>query len=410
MLKRFLPLLVLAIGFAGFMALKLTRPEPPLVVAQERSWRVDILTVTLGQHRPELALYGQLTAPDMATLAAPVAAQVASRPVEDGQRVAVGEVLVALAEADTAPLLVQAQAEVADLEAQLRSEAIRHANDLGALANEQAIVVNAERQLQRTRALVEQNLASRGQLDNALDALAQARLVLAGRERSIQEHPTRQQRLQAQLSRAEAQLTATRRDVSRSEVTAPFAGVITRLQAAPGDQVARSQALLSIYPVHGLELRAQVPHVYREELAAALTRGDTLEARATEGGYRFQLKRFAGESAPSGTEAIFRLLGEAGSLRPGGMLPVVLRRPQIASAVAVPYSALYGNNGVYLVTEDQRLRRIEVQRQGEVHRPGGQRWALITGEALAHGQRLVVTHLPNAIEGLKVDVADEVTP
>lgn len=410
MLKRFAPLLVLALGLAGFMVLKLTRPEPPPVSAEERSWRVDTLAVSLQEYQPELALYGQVTAPDMATLAAPVAAQVGSRPVEEGQQVATGAVLVALAQADTAPLLVEAQADVADLRAQLRSEAIRYANDQQALEDEQAIVANAERQLQRTRTLVDQNLASRDQLENALDALAQARLVLAGRERSIQEHPTREQSLKAKLSRAEARLEATRRDVSRSEVTAPFPGVVTDIRVAPGDQVNRYQAMLSIYPVRGLELRARVPHVYREELAQALAQGESLEAVAIEGDYRFRMKRFAGESAPSGTEAIFQLEGDAGALRPGGMLPVVLRRPAIASAMAVPYSALYGNDGVYIVSPEQRLQRLEVRRRGEVHRPGDERWALISGEALEDGQRLVITHLPNAIEGLKVDVADEVAP
>ncbi|MDX1755314.1 MAG: HlyD family efflux transporter periplasmic adaptor subunit [Marinobacter sp.] len=407
MLKRLTPLLVLAIGIAGFMALKWTRPEPPSVTAQERSWRVDTLTVALQRHHPQLALYGQVTAPDMATLAAPVAAQVASRPVEEGQRVAAGAVLVALAEADIAPLLVEAQAEVADLEAQLRSEAIRYANDRQALVNEQAIVANAERQLERTRTLVARNLASQDQLDNARDALAQARLTLAGRQRAIDEHTTREQSLKARLSRAQARLEATRRDVRRSEVAAPFAGIVTDIQVAPGDQVARYQSLLSVYPVHGLELRAQIPDVYREELAQALAEGQILEAVAAEGGYRFRMKRFAGQGAPSGTEAMFQLQGESGALRPGGMLPVVLRRPPIASAVAVPYSALYGNNSVYTVSPEQRLRRLNVRLRGEVHRDDGQRWALISGEALADGQRLVITHLPNALEGLKVDVANE---
>lgn len=403
MLKRLTPLLILAVGIAGFAILKLTRPEPPPVIAEERSWRVETLTVSLQSHQPELSLYGQVTAPRTVVLSAPVAARVARRPVEDGQRVGAGELLVALEQDDLDPLLAQAEAAVADLAAQLRSETIRYTNDLNAVESERDIVANAERQLERTRSLANQNLASRDQLENASDTLAQARLILVNRERSLQEHETREQSLRAQLKRAEAQLASTRRDLRRSEAVAPFDGVVTDVKVAPGDQVSQFQAMLSVYPVAGLELRARVPERYREELSRALASGESLQAVATDGDYRFRMVRFAGESDPSGTEAIFRLDGDAGALRPGALLPVVLQRPAIAGTVAVPYSAIYGNDRVYVVSGDERMVRIDVELAGELRWEDGERWALVTGGGLRAGQQLITTHLPNAIAGLKLD-------
>lgn len=404
--KRLLPLLILSIGIIGFMILKATRPEPRQVVAVERSWRVDTLTVDQQAYRPELALYGEIHAPELMTLAAPVAARVADRPVDEGQWVERGELLVALEAEDLDPLLAEAQAEVADLKAQLASEDIRHANDLQALKNEQDIVGNAERQLERTRTLVNRNLASQDQLESSVDVLAKARLTLTARQRSLAEHDARRQSLEARLARAEAKLEATRRDVRRSMVMAPFDGVVTRVVVAPGNQVSKFQSLLSVYPVNGLELRAQVPDAYREELAQALRQGDRPNAQATLGGQQFEMQRFAGESNPAGTEAIFRLTNDAGALRPGAMVPVVLQRPEVENAVAVPYSALYGNSGVYVVSDDLRMHRLSIQHRGEVVQPNGERWALITGPQLTNGQQLIVTHLPNAIEGLKVEVAE----
>lgn len=404
--KRLLPVLILAIGVAGFLLLKATRPEPRIIAAQERSWRVDTLTVALRAHRPELALYGQVQAPEMMTLAAPVAARVARRPVHEGQWVAEGELLVALEGADLEPLLAQAEADVADLRAQLSSEDIRYRNDLQAVKSEQEIVANAERQFERTRTLADRNLASADQLEEAVDMLAQARLALAARQRALDEHEARRQSLQARLARAQASLEATRRDLRRSEVVAPFDGVVTRVVVAPGNQVGKYQSLLSVYPVGGLELRAQVPNAYREELAEALRQGERPLARGSLNGQEFTLQRFAGESDPAGTEAIFLLTGDAGALRPGAMVPVVLQRPAVDNVLAVPYSAIYGNSGVYVVSADQRMRRLAIVQRGEVLQDNGERWALIAGPELAEGQQLIVTHLPNAIEGLKVEVVE----
>ncbi|WP_092020662.1 efflux RND transporter periplasmic adaptor subunit [Marinobacter zhejiangensis] len=406
MRKRLLPVVILAIGIAGFLLLKATRPAPQMVAPVERSWRVDTLTVNLRAYRPELALYGEVQAPELMTLAAPVAARVAERPVHDGQWVAEGDLLVALEAEDLEPLLAEAEADVLDLNAQLRSENIRNNNDLKALENEQAIVANAERQLERTRTLVNRNLASQDQLESAVDVLAKARLTLTARQRALDEHGARRQSLQARLARAEARLEATRRDLRRSEVVAPFNGVVTRIGVAPGDQVSKYQSLLAVYPIDGLELRAQVPNAYRDELAEALVQGRRPLALSTQSAHEFEMQRFAGESDPAGTEAIFRLVSDAGALRPGAMVPVVLQRPELAGVLAVPYSALYGNNGVYVVSDDQRMRRLQVEQRGELLQGNGERWALIAGPELVDGLKLIVTHLPNAIEGLKVEIAE----
>ena len=89
-------------------------------------------------------------------------------------------------------------------------------------------------------------------------------------------------------------------------------------------------------------------------------------------------------------------------LRPGGMVPVVARLPAQADVIAVPYSALYGNDGLYLVDEDERLQRITVTRVGDQLQANGQYHALVRSEQLRGGETLVITHLPNAINGLRV--------
>ncbi|WP_163560284.1 HlyD family efflux transporter periplasmic adaptor subunit [Halomonas sp. NO4] len=407
MFKRLLPLLILAIGVAGFMALRLTRPEPAEVTAQERSWRVETLTVALAEHTPVLPLFGEVVAPERIEVVAPLAGRIAKRPVREGQRVEAGALLVALDEADTQPPLRQAEAEVADLRAQIDSERIRHDNEQAALEREREILANARRSLERIDSLVARNLASQADLDEARDALARARLSVTLRESSVAAYPSRLKSLEARLARAEAVRDAARRDAERSRVTAPFDGVVTAVQVAPGEQVAARAALLALYPQDGLELRARVPRRYQAELAARLERGERLEAQAQEGGQRFVLERLAGESAPTGTEAILALEGSADGLRPGSLVPVWLERPAVAGSLAVPFSALHGSDVLYRVTDASRLERVTVERLGEVPGPDGERWALVAANELREGDRVAVTHLPNAMTGLRVEVAGD---
>ncbi|QBM18444.1 hypothetical protein MARI_25850 [Marinobacter sp. JH2] len=406
MSKRIIPVIILIAGGLGFIFLKMTRPEPAQVTAVERSWRVQVQVVELKTHRPVLPLYGEVVAPRKVSVVAAMAGRIADRPVAEGQRVEPGALLVALDRQDVEPLLTQAKSQVSDLEAQIRSEQVRYQNDLSSLKSEKAILNNARRQRDRTQALVERKLASRENLEAATDSAARAALTLNGRQRAVDEHPARLQSLKARLAQAEATLASTQRDAERARVVAPFQGVVTDLQVAEGDQIARNQPLLSIYNINGLELRARVPDRYREELGAALAAGDQLAAYDERRQVRFRLERFAGTSDPAGTEVILTPIGGAEGLRPGALLPVSLERPERERVVAIPFSALYGADSVYLMTGEHRLERIKVNRIGEAQSISGERRLLISGEQLTPGAQLITTHLPNAVTGLKVEVAD----
>ena len=406
MSRKLLPLLMIALGIAGFLLLKVTRPEPAEVSATERSWLVQVQEIRPAKATPVLPLYGEVVAPDLQTITATLAGRIDRLPVREGQQVSEGDLLVALDAADIEPVLAQARAQVADLEAQVRSEQVRYRNDQQSLESEKAILDNARRQFERIQSLVERNLASRENLEAATDALARAELTVRTRERAIAEHPARLQSLEARLSQARASLSSAELDGERAVSTAPFDGMVTNLQVAAGDQVSRNQALLSIYPIQGLEVRARVPQMYLGELVDALAKGATLTATTEDSGQRFELVRFAGLSDPAGTEAVLELNGESGALRPGALQPLLLQRPARDNLITIPFSALYGADSVYIMTDDNRMQRVTVQRVGEALSENGERRLLIASEHLKPGMRLITTHLPNAITGLKVKLAD----
>jgi hypothetical protein len=189
MIKRFLPWLVLLLAIAVFMVLRMTRPELDQAEAQERAWLVAVQSAELIAATPLLPLYGQVVAPRQLTVTAALPGQIAQRPVSEGQAVAAGTLLVALDDADVAPALAQAQADVADLQAQIEAEQLRHGNDQRALKSEQSILASAQRQLERNQMLLKRNLTSREALDDVTAAYARAELLVSAPQRSRYPHP-----------------------------------------------------------------------------------------------------------------------------------------------------------------------------------------------------------------------------
>jgi uncharacterized protein with FMN-binding domain len=80
-----------------------------------------------------------------------------------------------------------------------------------------------------------------------------------------------------------------------------------------------------------------------------------------------------------------------------------LKLPAESGVYAVPYQAIYGNSRIYVVVEE-RLQAIEVSSIGQTRDASGQVLVLIRSDAINPGDRISVTHLPNAVSGLKVKI------
>ena len=120
---------------------------------------------------------------------------------------------------------------------------------------------------------------------------------------------------------------------------------------------------------------------------------------------KLTLARIAGKADARGIEAIFTVTNPRPELRLGTLLAISVARPAHDNSVALPYSALYGNNTLYTV-EDSRLKAIAVERVGETLDEQGNRRVLVRSSALESGMPIVTTHLPNAMTGLKVDTGE----
>ena len=390
MLRRILPLLILLLGVGGFLILKETRPTPHAVQPKERVWRVAVTPVFPADHRPELALFGRVEAPDRVRAAAPVAGRLLEVRVRDGERVTSGTVLARLDPRDLEPRLLKARAEV-------DKERLKLTHDTEALAQEREILRLAEVAVARAGAVQEKKLGSISSVDEAREQLARARLAVTLREQSIAEHPARLAALQAALAEAE-------RDRARGELRAPFDARIGVVEAAAGDQVQANQTILTLYPLDGLYLRAKVPGSYGEELRQALARGERLSAHGHHGGKPLTatLERLGGEADARGVDALLRLAPDADPPL-GAFVDLRLERPVASDSIALPFAALHGGDRIFAVREG-RLAGIAVERLGEL---GGSAeetgQVLVRAPELTAGTSVMITHLPNAVDSLKVE-------
>lgn len=391
-LSSLIAILILGLGVGAFVLLQATRPKPPAVAHQERVWRVETRGVTPAEHSPVLALFGRVEAPDRVRAASPVAGRLLEVRVRDGDRVEAGTVLARLDPKDLEPRVAQARAE-------LDKERLKLVHDRQALDQERALLALAETAVGRADKVQSKNLGTASDVDQAREQLARARLAVTLREQSIAEHPARLASLEAKLAEAE-------RDAARGEIKAPFAARIGTVEAGAGDQLQPNQTILTLYPLDGLYLRAKVPGNRGEELRAALIAGVKLAARANHAGQTLTatLERLAGEADARGVDALLKLdPGPDGPLNVplGAFVDLLLERPPVPGTIVLPFAALNGGDRVFAVSGG-RLKGIPVERVGEVV-AGGTSEVLVRAPGLEPGARVMVTHLPNAVDGLKVE-------
>ena len=400
--KVFLPILLLALGIGGFVALKATRPKPPVVPPKEPVWRVETLTVALAKASPVLTLNGRVESPDQTKAAAPGVGRVLKVRVREGQGVAPGQMLLELDPRDFQPRVEQARGEVLELEAAIRSEELRHKADLDQLEHEKQLLASAAADVKRFEQLQKENFYSQTAVEQSRSNLARQNISLRTRELAIADHDARLLQLKARLLKARANLDQAELAAARARVTAPFAGFVAKVEVAEGDQVNTGQSLVSLYPAAGLEVRAKLPASRQDEFLAGLARGGKAQASATVGGEKLALRltRTAGAADARGLDAFFALDGPALALRVGELVSLEVARAPVENVVAVPYTALYNGRQVYRV-EAGRLKALDVDVLGET---GGQPpRLLVKAPALKDGDVLLATHLPNAVGGLKVE-------
>ena len=411
--KVLAPVIIIVIGILIFYVLKAARPTSKPVSIKERVWQVKTIPAKLELLAPSLTLYGQIETPDLVNAAAPKNGRVLSVSVREGDAITSGQLLVSLDPRDYEPRVAQEEAKVSELKALITSEKLRHEADQKAYLHEQSLLNLELAAVKRAEMLKNKKLGSTASYELAQEELERQRLAVTSRKLMLDDHHARLQQLNARLAYSEAELELIQLDLERSRIIAPFNGFIDKVHVSPGDQVQESEVLVTFYPLEKLEVRAKIPSAFRNEIQRHLLQGKPLTATAIIAGIpvMLELDRVAGSADARGIDALFIITQGNNLVRLGSTLSLALQRPARKDVIAIPFSALYDNNRIYKLNNG-RIEGVKVDRQGEYVDSAGHIELLISSPEIRPGDAIVITHLPNAVNGLRVeaDVKSDTLP
>lgn len=401
--KKFLiPLLIIVASIAAFSYMKSTKPEQAPVLVQEKDWMVEYVEVEYQTLAPVQRLYGQVESARPVSIASPINGVVGEVSVKEGQQVKKGDAIVALNIQDLEIPLQQAEADYAEALALLKLEKLAYKANQERLEHERRILDFKKSDVVRVQQLLKKDLTSKQALEQAKEALAKQEYVVIGAALSVEEHQLKTKQNEARLAKADSARQLARLNRQRGQVVAPYDGRVAKVSVSQGERVSMGTTMIEFYGLDSLELRAQLPVRDFYQIDQRLQAGELVHAHLI--GFdgvssALQLDRMAGEASTSGIDLFFTLPEALQYYRPGDLMEVELQGASIERAVALPYSALYGNDRIYLI-EDGRLKAVTVKVLGDLV-VDGKLWALIK-PSFSSGSKVNITHLPNAVSGLKV--------
>jgi membrane fusion protein (multidrug efflux system) len=268
----------------------------------------------------------------MVLIAPQAAGRVARVVVGDNERVAAGQLLVALDPAEYQAKLDQAAANRAAAAGGLAQAKAQRA---ALIANEEearaevgvaeANSAHAASQLQRTQSLVERQFASRQQLDNDLanargtsSTLVAAQKKLAAAAAQLEVAASQIATAKANLESASAHEAEARLDLAYTRVVAPEAGRVAHKNVAGGDYVQVGQNLMALVP-----LEVWVTANFKETQLDRIRIGQPVEIRIDS--YPDRVFRGRVDSFAAGSGAAFSLLPPENAT--GNFVKVVQRVP-----------------------------------------------------------------------------------
>jgi membrane fusion protein (multidrug efflux system) len=304
----------------------------------------------------------ELLANRHANLRSETAGRVVAVLVEPGERVESGEVLLRLDVGRPRSAVQAAKAAVAQSEARLKQ---------------------ARRELARTEKLVETGGLPEQRLDDARDSVQLAIAV-------------------SDAARAEARLAA--RGLTEAVVRAPFSGIVVDRAVELGEYLGPGSPLLSLADTSVVKARVLLDP--REALDVAVGSRATVSAYARPGEeFSGEVVR-VGEVIDPGTRRLpveIQLDDHGGRLRPGLVARFSVQTGEPASLVLVPLDGVFerfGSQYVYVV-EDGIARRREVV-LGAVHEG---RAEVVRG--VVPGDLVVSKGVTRVVDGSKVHVVPE---
>lgn len=402
----FLPLVLLAMGWAGYRYLT-QPPEQPVAngasgppSSSARGMRAGLtggaraggpaivgtsvraLDVRAQPQASELRLLAQVQASLVEDIQAPASGRITDIFVSPGAQVDQGQVLLRMEAPESQWQVRQRQAALQETLARQNLARQQHQQNQQRLQQERD-------QLARVQRLHGQGFASDSELQAAQNQLANLALqvaLFADEE---------EQRL-AQIEQARIQLEQAQHQQAQLAPEAPYASLVAELMVREQQAVQTGQTLVRLLDPNSLSLQVRVPVAQLPRLAEA--RG---ELRLAEGIFPAPIRQI-NPISDQGTLSVGLDLPAAAPVVSGQTLDLWLLLPLATPVWAVPQSSLYQGDTLYLIDQG-RLQAQRVEVLGQQWRQQ-QLWYLLAPPEGFEQAQVLTTRLNNPVSGQAVQV------
>lgn len=323
-------LVILAITLLVLTSLYVMQPTSDRAETRDQGVLVDVLTVSYGESHVPLELEGIAQAADQVVIMAEVSGSIVERPdwLRDGALVPSGETLLVLDEQPYRLALAERRSQV--------SAAALHLADVQAKASV-------------------------------------ARRVNGDGGSPYAQFVPHLQEAESRLEAAEASLQRARMELQRARIKAPFAGRLKQVNASPGQFIRAGEAIAVLYTTGQIEVRLPLRDDWLALLDLPLN-GEallvpvpvTLKGRfaGRDGQWQGHIVRREGGVNRNRMIYLVARVDQADQgevpLEPGVLVSVEVAGRQFEHLARLPRSVLAGDNTVWVVDADNRLRRRTV--------------------------------------------------
>jgi HlyD family secretion protein len=340
-----------------------------VVTLRLRSTAVDGVPVATRALKQTVVVSGRVLAPAKIDIGATITARVARVAVQEGDRVAAGQVLIELERTELAAAL--AQAEAGEAAARTRIAQWREVGAPGAqqqLAQAEANLAIAQQDARRQEDLFRQGFIGAARLDEVKRtlAVAQAQATSARATAAANGAAGSERRLlDDQLAQARAAREAAAARLAQTRILAPAAGVVLDRAVEPGDIVQPGKRLLGLLQDGDFRLTALIDEKNLGLLKPGQPAVAAADAYPTQR-FRATLDYLApGVDLQRGTvEAKFKVPDPPALLRADMTVSIDIEVAARPDARVVPVAALRGPVGEapwVLVLRDGRAERVAVR-------------------------------------------------
>ena len=426
--KKLLIWVPIALGVAAVLWAVNARQGPQRIPPEERTASVRTVPAAAVDAVPRALGYGNVKPGKVWEAVAEVSGTVIFRhpELQRGAILPAGTELLRIDPADYRLAVAQIEANIRAVEAQIAVLEARAVNTRRSLAIEERSVALGRTQLERTRELLQRGAVSQSEADREERSVLAGEQVVQNLRNAATLLPAERAVQEAARDQLRAQLETARRNLSRTTIAAPFTCRIAAVNVELAQFAAKGQILVEADSLDVAEVIAQVPigraltllppgfELPHQDPGAAMPRlSEIVDIQAVvrlrtgdvsiEWPARFSRMsdtvdprtRTAGVIVAVDQPYRRVAAGQRPPLVKNMYVEVELRGPPRLGAVVIPRAALRGSQ-VYVAGSDERLHFREVQVDFV------QTNFVVLRSGLAPGERVVISDLPFAVEGMRL--------